>query len=96
MIDPVPRGIRDEGIVVHSISVDSVIELEEDTEASLCEGGMRRFGENVIVRKTFFSRRESLRYKVLLDGEVRELYNSVAFPIDDGDETRTCRHHCFF
>jgi hypothetical protein len=96
MVDPVSSGIQGEGKVTYSISVHFVIELEEDTEASVCEGGMGKFGENVIVRKTFFSRRESLRYKVLLDGEVRELYNSVAFPIDDGDETRTCRHHCFF
>jgi hypothetical protein len=26
---------------------------------------------------------------------VRELYDSVAIPIDDGDETRACGHHGF-
>jgi hypothetical protein len=48
MIDPVPRGIRGKGKVIYGTSVDLVIELEEDTEASTCKGGMCRFGENVI------------------------------------------------
>jgi hypothetical protein len=48
MVDPVPRGIRGEGKVIYGISVDFVIELEEDTETGVCEDGMRRFGENVI------------------------------------------------
>ena len=47
----------------HCISTDCVVEVEEDTEASVRKGGMCRFGENVIIRKTFFSRRESLRPK---------------------------------
>jgi hypothetical protein len=49
MVDPVPRGIRGEGKVTHRIFVNFVIELEEDTEASVCKGGMRRFRENVII-----------------------------------------------
>jgi len=89
MVDPVSGGIQCEGKVTYGISVDFVIELEEDTEAGVCKGGMGRFGENVIVRKTFFSRRESLRCQVLLDGEMRELNYLVPPPIDDGDETRT-------
>jgi hypothetical protein len=48
MVDPVSSGIQGEGKVTYSISVDFVIELEEDTEASVCEGGVGRFGENVI------------------------------------------------
>jgi hypothetical protein len=42
-----------------------------------------------------FCCRESLRCQELLDGEVRELYNSAALPIDDGDETRAYRHDRF-
>ena len=49
MVDPVPRGIRGEGKVTYRISVNFVIELEKNTEASVCKGGMRRFGKNVIV-----------------------------------------------
>ena len=60
MVDPVSSGILGEGKVTYGISVDFVIELEEHTEASVCKDGMRGFGENVIVRKTLFSRRESL------------------------------------
>jgi len=49
MVHPVSGGIVGEGKVSYGISVDLVIELEEDTEASMCEDGMRRFRENVIV-----------------------------------------------
>jgi hypothetical protein len=85
MVDPVPSSIQGEGKVSNGISVDFVIELEEDTEASVRKDRMRSFGKSVIVGKTFLSRRESLRSQELLDGEVRELYYSVASPIDDGD-----------
>jgi len=96
MIDPVPSGIQGEGKVSNGVSVDFVIEGEEDAEANACKGGVCRFGENVIAPKTFFSRRESIRCQVLLDGEVRNLYDSVAFSINDFNETGTCRHYCFF
>jgi hypothetical protein len=48
MIDPVPSGIRGEGKVSYRISVDFVVEVEEDAETSVCKGGMCGFGENVI------------------------------------------------
>jgi hypothetical protein len=48
MVDPVPRGIQGEGKVSYGISVDCVIEFEEDTEAGVRQDGMGRFGENVI------------------------------------------------
>jgi hypothetical protein len=96
MVDPVTRGIRGEGKVTYDISVHFVIELEEDTEASVCKDGVRRLGENVIVRKTFFGCREPLRCQELLDRKMRELDYLVTSPTDDGDETRTYGHHCFF
>jgi hypothetical protein len=49
MVYPVPGGVGGEGKVTDGISVDFVIELEEDAEACLCEDGMRRFWEDVIV-----------------------------------------------
>jgi hypothetical protein len=49
MVDPVSSGIGGEGKVAYGVSVDFVIELEEDTKAGVCKDGMRRFGENVIV-----------------------------------------------
>ena len=49
MVDPVSSGIRHEGEVIYGITVDFVIELEEDTEAGACKDSMRRLGENVIV-----------------------------------------------
>jgi hypothetical protein len=49
MVDPVPSSILGEGKLSYGIFVDCVIELEEDTEASVCEGDMRGFGKNVIV-----------------------------------------------
>jgi len=49
MIDPVPGGIRGEGKADYRISVDFVVEVEEDAEASVCKDRMCRFGENVIV-----------------------------------------------
>jgi hypothetical protein len=48
MIDPVPGGIRGEGKVTYRISVDFVVEVEEDAEAGAREGGMSRFGGDVI------------------------------------------------
>jgi hypothetical protein len=48
MIYPVPGGIRSEGKASYGISVNFVIELEEDAEASVCKGGMGRFREDVI------------------------------------------------
>jgi hypothetical protein len=48
MIDPVSSSIGGEGKATYGISVDSVIELEEDTEASMCKKRMCRFGKNVI------------------------------------------------
>jgi hypothetical protein len=49
MVDPVSSGIQGEGKVIYDISVNFVIELEEDAEASVCKDGMRGFRENVIV-----------------------------------------------
>jgi hypothetical protein len=49
MIDPVPSGIRGEGKVSYGIPADFVVEVEEDTEAGVCECRMRRFWESVIV-----------------------------------------------
>ena len=49
MVYPVSGGIQGEGKVAYGISVDFVIELEEDSEAGVCKDGMRRFGENVII-----------------------------------------------
>ena len=49
MIDPVLSGIRGEGKVSYRISVDLVVEVEEDAEARVCKDGMCGFGENVIV-----------------------------------------------
>ena len=88
MVDPVSCGIRGEGKVTDGTSVDFVIEVEEDTEAGVCKDGVRRFGENVIVCKTFVSCRESIRCQELLDREMCELYDLVALPINDRDETR--------
>jgi len=93
MIDPVLSGIRGEGKVSDGISVDFVIEGEEDAEANACKGGVCGFGENVIVPKTFFSRRESLRCQVLLDREMSKLYDLVAALFDNGDETRARGYH---
>jgi hypothetical protein len=89
MIDPVPSRIRGEGEVSYGISVDIVVEVKEDAEANVCKDGMCGFGANVIVGKTFFSRRESPRCQVLLDREMRKLYDSVAFTINDRNETGT-------
>jgi len=49
MVDPVSSGIAGKGKVAYGVSVDFVIELEEDTKAGVCKDGVRRFGENVIV-----------------------------------------------
>jgi hypothetical protein len=46
----VSLGIRGEGKVAYSIFVDIVIKLDEDTETSVCEDDMCRFGENVLNR----------------------------------------------
>jgi len=91
MVDPVSGGIWGEGKVSYGISVDFVIQLEEDTEAGVCEDGMRRFRENVIVRETLVCRRKSLGCQVLLDGEMRELNYLLAFPIHDGNKAGTHR-----
>jgi hypothetical protein len=48
MIDPVSGGIRSEGKANYGVSVDFVIELEEDAETSVCKGGMGRFRGGVI------------------------------------------------
>jgi hypothetical protein len=49
MIDPVLSGILGKRKVAYGISVDFVIEFEEDTEAGVCKDGMRWSGKNVIV-----------------------------------------------
>jgi hypothetical protein len=49
MVDPPTRGKWGEGESTYDISVDFVIELEEDTEASVCQDGVREFWENVEV-----------------------------------------------
>ncbi len=96
MIDPVPSGIQGEGKVSNGVSVDFVVEGEEDAEANACKGGVCGFGENMIVPKTFLSRRESIRCQVLLDRGMGKLYDSVAFSINDINETGTCRYYYFF
>ena len=49
MANPVMGCIWREGEVTYGISVDFVIEFEEDTEAGVCKDGMCQFGEYVIV-----------------------------------------------
>jgi hypothetical protein len=49
MVDPVSGGIPREGEVTYGITVDFVIELEEETEARVCKDGVRGFSEYVIV-----------------------------------------------
>ena len=96
MTDPVPSSIWGKGKVSYVVFVNFVVEVEENTEASVCKDGMCRFGENVIVQKTFFSGHESLRCQVLLDGEVRELYYLMASPASNGNETGTYGDNHFF
>jgi hypothetical protein len=48
MVDPVSGGIQGKGKATYRISVDVVIELEEDAKAGVCKDGMRRFRENMI------------------------------------------------
>jgi len=48
MIDPILSGIPCEGKVRYGVSIDFVIELNEDAEACMCKERMCRFGENVI------------------------------------------------
>jgi hypothetical protein len=67
MVHPVSSGILGEGKVTNGISVDFVIESEEDTEASMCQKGMCRFGENVVVRKVFVCRRKAFGCQEFLD-----------------------------
>jgi len=56
-----------EGNISYGISVNFIVEVEEDTKASVSKDGRCRFKENVIVRKTSFSCHESLQCQVLLD-----------------------------
>jgi hypothetical protein len=49
MVDPEPRSIRGEGKLTYGVSVDFVIELEEDNEAGARKDSVRRFGENVVI-----------------------------------------------
>jgi hypothetical protein len=49
MVGPIPGGISSKGKVGNGISVDFVIELDEDTEAGVCKDSMRGFGQDVIV-----------------------------------------------
>ena len=83
-------GIWCEREMAYGISIDFVIELDEDTEASICKGGMGRLGEDVIVRKTFFGLCESFRCQELFDREMCELYYLADPLIDDGDQTGAC------
>jgi len=96
MIDPVSGSILSEGNATYGISVDFVVELEEDAEVSVHKESMGRFGENVIERKTFFGFCESLRCQKFLDRKMRELYYLTASLIDYGDQTGACGQHQFF
>jgi hypothetical protein len=49
MVYPVSSGIWGEREVTYGISVDFVIEFEEDTKASSCKKFVCEFGKNVIV-----------------------------------------------
>ena len=96
MINPVPSGVRSEGELTYRVSVDFFVEVEKDTEAGMCKDDMCGFGENVIVLQTYFRCCDSLRCQVLLDREVRKLYDLAAPLIDDGDQTRACGYRRFF
>jgi len=83
MINPVSSGILGKGKAMDHIFIDVVIELEEDTEASVCKNGVCGFEENVITGKRFFCLPEPLRCQILFDGEVGELNNLGAGDMDD-------------
>jgi hypothetical protein len=46
-VDPISSGTWSEGKAMYGISVDFVIELEEDTEADMCKNSMCGPGKNV-------------------------------------------------
>src|SRR5712671_5205234 len=96
MIDPISSGIGCQRKPIYRISIDFVIQFEEDAEAGVCECRMGMVGKNVVVRKTLFGLGESFRCQVFFDREVGELYNWEAADVDDHDKTRTCRQYCFF
>jgi hypothetical protein len=48
VIDPVSGSIESKGKVIYGISVNSVVELEEDAEAGMRKNHMCRFGKRVI------------------------------------------------
>src|SRR6266446_5244475 len=88
MVHPVSGGIVGEGKVSYGISVDLVIELEEDTEASMCDDGSetgtnRQYCFSRIFRTPIYVIHRGRRLVELNCKDVREFF----------DAKRANRHH---
>ena len=96
MIDSVLSSIWGERKVSYRIFINLIIKVEKDAEARVCKDGMCRFRKNVIVWKTVFDSNESIQCQAFLNGGMRELYDLMAFPVDNDNETWIHKHNHFF
>ena len=84
----------------NSISVNFVIKLEEDAEASVARNDMRRFGEydsmEDDLQPSRIASRSDVKYSLTEKCEYRTTWPSSLLMTVTIDKTRTCGHNRFF
>src|SRR5216683_5806641 len=97
MLDPVLGGVFSQREVLDVVTINAIVQFEEDSKTCLSENSMSSLEWNVIPRDFFSARpRKSVRSQKFFDREVSKL-NDPRIPILGYDhQTRACRHHCLF
>src|SRR6266702_309701 len=85
MAYPVPSGILRKGMTIDLSSVDAV-ELEQETEASLCDDRMGGLERDVVAGDGSSCHGEAVRRQELPERQVRKLNNPSPGDLHDGDQ----------
>ena len=96
MRGPILSSVSSQREVLDIVTVNTIVQSEEDAKACLYENRMRCLESNVISRDISDGLRQSVRRQEFLDGEMRKLDDPRIPVFDYDDQTRASRHHCFF
>ena len=85
MRGPVLSSVSSQRELVDIVTVNAIVQSEEDAKTCLCKDRMRGLESNVIVRDISDGFRKSVRRQEFLDGEMRKL-DDPRIPVFDYDD----------
>src|SRR5216684_6543115 len=96
MRGPVLSSVLGQREVLDAVTVNTIVQSEENTKACLCKNRMRSLKSNVIPRDISHGLRKPVRCQEFLDRKMRKLDHPQIPVLDYRDQARACQHHCLF